>query len=187
MGDNNATNVTVGKPKVAGAVYWAPTGTALPASASASLNAAFVALGYVSEDGLTNNNGPESDTIKAWGGDTVCTLQTDRADTFALTLIEALNENVLKTIYGSSNVIVDGSDNITVKATADEMTTGSWVFDMVLKGNRAKRIVVPSGTITELGEIAYKDDEAVGYSVTITDVPDTNGVYHYEYIAAPTS
>ena len=184
MGDNNATNVTVGKPKVAGAVYWAPTGTTLPTSASASLNGAFVALGYVSEDGLTNNNGPESDTIKAWGGDTVCTIQTDRSDTFALTLIEALNDKVLKTIYGSSNVIVDGSDNITVKATAGEMTTGCWVFDMVLKGNRAKRIVVPSGTITELGEIAYKDDEAVGYSVTITDMPDSYGVYHYEYIAA---
>ena len=184
---NNATKVTVGKPKVAGAVYWAPTGTTLPTSASATLAAGFVALGYVSEDGLTNNNGPESDTIQAWGGDTVLTIQTNRPDTFALTLIEALNDNVLKTIYGSSNVIVDGSDNITVKATADEMTTGSWVFDMVMKGNRAKRIVVPNGTITELGEIAYKDDEAVGYAVTITDIPDTNGVYHYEYIAAPAS
>lgn len=182
-----ATNVTVGKPKVGGAVHWAPLGTTLPTDATtaiASVSADYVDLGYVSEDGLTNNNSPESDTVKAWGGDTVLNLQTDRPDTFALTLIEAMNEDVLKTIYGASNIVVDGSGNITVKATAQDMPSGVWVFDMILKGGRAKRIVVPNGTISELGEIAYKDSEAVGYNVTITDVPDTNGVYHYEYITA---
>lgn len=179
-----ATNVTVGKPKVGGAVHWAPLGTSLPTSATAALNAAFVDLGYVSEDGLTNNNSPESDTVKAWGGDTVLNMQTDRPDTFALKLIEAMNEDVLKTIYGSSNVTADGDGNLTVKATAQDMISGAWVFDMVLKGGRAKRIVVPNGTISELGEIVYKDDEAVGYDITITDVPDTDGVYHYEYITA---
>lgn len=179
-----ATNVTVGKPKVGGAVHWAPLGTSLPTSATEALNAAFVDLGYVSEDGLTNNNSPESDTVKAWGGDTVLNMQTDRPDTFALKLIEAMNEDVLKTIYGSSNVTADGDGNLTVKATAQDMISGAWVFDMVLKGGRAKRIVVPNGTISELGEIVYKDDEAVGYDITITDVPDTNGVYHYEYITA---
>lgn len=180
----DATKVSVGKPKVGGAIHWAPIGSTLPQSATASLDAAFVELGYVSEDGLTNNNSPESDTVKAWGGDTVLNLQTDRPDTFALTLLESLNTDVLKTIYGSSNVTVDGSGNITVKATAGEMPSGAWVFDMILKGGRAKRIVVPNGTISELGEIVYKDDEAVGYNVTITDVPDTNGVYHYEYVTA---
>ena len=178
----DATKVSVGKPKVGGAIHWAPIGSTLPLSATAALDAAFVELGYVSEDGLTNNNSPESDTVKAWGGDTVLNLQTDRPDTFALTLLESLNVDVLKTIYGASNVTVDGSGNITVKATAGEMPSGAWVFDMILKGGRAKRIVVPNGTISELGEIVYKDDEAVGYNVTITDVPDTNGVYHYEYV-----
>lgn len=180
----DATKVSVGKPKVGGAIHWAPLGSTLPQSATAALDAAFKELGYVSEDGLTNNNSPESDTVKAWGGDTVLNLQTDRPDTFALTLLESLNTDVLKTIYGASNVTVDGSGNITVKATAGEMPSGAWVFDMILKGGRAKRIVVPNGTISELGEITYKDDEAVGYNVTITDVPDTNGVYHYEYVTA---
>lgn len=180
----DATKVTVGKPKVGGAVHWAPIGSTLPTSATASLDGAFVELGYISEDGLTNNNSPESDTVKAWGGDTVLTLQTDRPDTFAMTLLESMNADVLKTVYGSANVTTDGSGNLTVKATAQDMPSGAWVFDMILKGGRAKRIVVPNGTISELGEITYKDDEAVAYNITITDVPDTNGVYHYEYITA---
>lgn len=180
----DATKVSVGKPKVGGAVHWAPLGTALPTSATESLNAAFSELGYVSEDGLTNNNSPESDTVKAWGGDTVLSLQTDRPDTWAMTLLESLNTDVLKTIYGAANVIVDGSGNITVKVTAGDMPAGAWVFDTILKGGRARRIVVPNGTISELGEIVYKDDQAIGYNVTITDVPDSSGVYHYEYTTA---
>ena len=184
---NTAANVTVGKPKVGGAIYVAPLGTTLPTDSSTALNAAFKCLGYVSEDGVTNSNSPESDNVKAWGGDTVLVLQTDRPDSFSLTRLEGLNEDVLKTIYGSSNVTVDGNGNITVKATADEMTGHAWVFEMVLKGNRAKRTVIPNGTISELGDIVYKDDEAVGYNVTIQDVPDSTGVYHYEYIAAGAS
>ncbi len=184
---NTAANVTVGKPKVGGAIYVAPLGTALPTDSSTALNAAFKCLGYASEDGVTNSNSPESDNVKAWGGDTVLVLQTDRPDSFALTLLEGLNEDVLKTIYGSSNVTVDGSGNITVKATADEMVGHAWVFEMIMKGNRAKRTVIPNGTISELGDIVYKDDEAVGYNVTIQDVPDSTGVYHYEYIAAGAS
>ena len=43
----DATKVSVGKPKVSGAVHWAPLGTSLPTSATAALNAAFVELGYV--------------------------------------------------------------------------------------------------------------------------------------------
>lgn len=180
----HATNVTTGKPKVGGAVHWAPLGTTLPTSASDTLDEAFLDLGYVSDDGVTNQNSPESSTVKAWGGDTVLNLQTDRPDTFKLKLIEAMNKTVLSTVYGEDNVTEDESGNLTIKATAGEMPSGSWIIDMIYKGNRAKRIVIPNGTISELGDLVYKDDEAVGYDVTITDVADSNGVYHYEYIKA---
>lgn len=44
----DATKVSVGKPKVGGAIHWAPLGTTLPTSATESLNVAFKELGYVS-------------------------------------------------------------------------------------------------------------------------------------------
>lgn len=179
---NVAANVTTGKPKVGGAIFWAPIGSTLPTDASSALDAAFKCLGYASEDGVTNDNSPSSETVKAWGGDTVLSMQTDRADTFGVTLIEAMNVDVLKTIYGASNV-TESSGAITVKATAEDMPRGEWVFEMILKGGKAKRIVIPDGSISDLGTITYKDDEAVGYEITITAVPDTAGVYHYEYIA----
>ena len=183
---NTATNVSTGKPNKSGAIFFAPLGTALPTSADAEKDEAFKALGYVSEDGVTNDNSPESDQIKAWGGDTVINLQTERPDSFQFTLLEVLNVDVLKVVYGADNVIVDSSGNVTIKATADELSSGSWIIDMIMRGNRKERIVIPNGTISELGTITYKDDEAIGYQLTITDVPDSSGVYHYQYIKAAT-
>jgi len=176
-----ASYVSAGKPKVSGAVFRAPLGSTLPVDASSSLDAAFKELGYVSEDGVTNNNTPDSDNIKAWGGATVLVVQNEKTDEWTLTLIESLNENVLKTVYGDSKVTVSGT-NITVQATADQLADACYVIDMSLKGSAIKRVVIPDGAISEVGEIAYKDDEPIGYEITINALPNASGINHYEYI-----
>ena len=186
--ENNAMNVTTGKPKKAGAIYRAPLGTTLPTDATTALDSAFKCLGYASEDGVKNNNSPETDSVKAWGGDTVLHFQTGKEDTFGFTLLEIMNEDVLKAVYGDDNVDVTAATTstpkqIAVTANADEQEACSWVIEMIMTNSSLKRIVIPNGKVTEVGEVAYTDSDAVGYETTVSCVPDDDGNTHYEYMS----
>lgn len=181
---NTATNVTVGKPNVSGAVYRAPLGTTLPTDATTALDAAFVSLGYVSEDGLSNNNELSVEATKAWGGNIVLRSLTEMNDEFSLTLIETKNEDVLKAVYGEDNVTVDASGNVTVNVVAEDPEEAVWVFELALRGGIARRIVIPDGAITSRDEITYNDSDAVGYGITISAYPDASAKTHVEYTEA---
>lgn len=183
---NTAMFVTTGKPNISGAVYTAPIGTTLPTDATTPLDGAFVCLGYVSEDGLENNNEMDVSAIKAWGGMIVYRSLTELDDTFALKLIESENVDVLKEVYGDNNVTVDGNNEVHVEVKADDPQEKIWVFELALRNGLAKRIVIPDGAITSRDTITYNDSDAVAYGITVSAYPDANGKTHDEYMEGAT-
>ena len=178
---NNVNNVSAGKPKVGGALFVAPIGTALPTDSVTALNAAFKGLGYVSEDGLVNSITRETDNVKAWGGDTVLSPTTSFEDTYQVTLIETVNIDTLKLIFGSDNVTVGTNGETTVTVNSNELDEWSFVAETLLRDGSVRRQVIPRAKVTELGEITYNDSDPVGYETTLTAYPDESGNTHYEY------
>lgn len=179
---NNAQNVSVGKPMADGAVFVAPIGTAVPTDATTALADAFLNIGYISEDGVTNSIETDTEEIKAWGGDIVLEPQTSRKETFGYTMIET-NEVSMKQAFGEENVTVGENGAITVLHNGKEKSEYVYVIEVLMTGNRVKRQVIPRGKVTEIGEIAYVDNEAIGYETTISALVDESGNTAYEYIA----
>ena len=175
-------NVAAGKPAVGGALSVAPAGTTLPTDATTALGGAFTNLGYISSDGVTKTISRETEEIKAWGGDTVLTTQTEYSEKFTFSLLETLDANVKKLVYGDANV-TETNGGITAISNSAELAEHAMVFEMI-QGGRAVRRVVPCAKVTEIGEITYVDGEPVAYELTITALPDASGNASYEYTAA---
>lgn len=180
---NNASQVSVGKPQAAGGIYAGPLTADVPTSAAEALDEALVALGYVSDDGLTNAIETDTSDIFAWGGDRVLQVRTSRSESFSFTLIESLSEAVLAQVYGADNVSTVAGEIVVIHNGA-ELPAQVYVFEILMTGNRLKRIVVPNAKISEVGEVQYVDGEPVGYEVTLAASPDEDGNTAYEYIAA---
>lgn len=181
---NTVSNVSAGKPKIGGAVFSAPYGSTLPESAAATLDAAFQNMGYMADSGVVNSNSMSSNPLRAWGGDIVLVTQESKDDTFQYTMIEILNTHTLKSVYGSDNVSGALETGISVRANGKELPPRAWVLDMLLRDGAAKRIVIPNGKITAIGDITYADNSLVGYPVTLTALPHAayGGDTHREYM-----
>ena len=178
----NKENVTSAKPGIGGAAFVAPIGTTLPTDAKTPLSADFKALGYISDEGLKNDQKIDSDTIKAWGGDVVLNLYKGKTDVFRATFLEILNTHVLKTVYGKNNVSGDLATMVEIRSNNKELDAQVMVFDMILKGGFVKRVILPDATVTNIDTISYVDSDAVGYGVSINAISDESGDTHIEYI-----
>jgi len=185
----NAANVSTGKPKTTGGIWRAPKGTTLPTDATTALPAAFKSMGYISEAGVTNNQDLDVNEIKAWGAVTVYRALNGVNDQFTFAMIETENVEVLKAVYGSDNVSVDASGNVTVNVKADDPEEAVWVIELALRGGIPRRIVIPDGAITAREPVVYDDADAIAHGITLSAYPyeDYAGGTHKEFTAGMAS
>jgi hypothetical protein len=153
---------------VSGAVYVAPTGTTAPTTSSSALDAAFVDLGYVSADGITENIDRTTNQIRAWqDGSLVREVTSEGTYSVDLTFIET-KEDVLELYYGATST--SGQFDIDPASSGGRK---SFVIDVV-DGTAVERVYIPAGEITALGTRTLASGEAVGYQVTITAYADAD-------------
>ena len=179
-------DVLIGAPDQAGAtgaILHADVGTTLPTietvfTPSASWRANFDGNEYVSEDGLTLAPSISTNDIKDWSGATVRRVLSAFDGKISWQMLST-NEEAMKIAFGDENV----------KATA--ATTGhgklletglgahlpdrqSFIF-LMKDGDAKMAVVVPDGQITEVGEVAFKSNDAIKWPVTLSCYPDSSG------------
>ena len=185
LGDNK--NVLVGIPDVSGGLWVSDlvSDTAsLPKADTELATAGFTAVGFISEDGITEANERDTDKVKAWGGDTVRILQNEHTITYSFTFLEMGNPEVLKLLFGEDNIETSG-DTTTIKKNAKVLEHKTFVIE-VLDGDKKIRLVVPDGQITETGERQFSHNAVLQVEVTIEAFSDADGNKGYEYHTAVT-
>ena len=176
----NVANITSSNPGRAGVFYRAPLGATVPTSAIDQLDALYEDQGIVGEDGVAQAITRDTEDVKAYGGDTVYTLQTDYGQEFTVTVYESTNVPTLKTVFGDDNVTVDDEGNITVLHNKSRLPRSTVVFDHLIDQG-VKRQVAEQAQVVSVGDIVNVHTDIVKYELTIKLYPDVNGNVLVEY------
>lgn len=178
---NSTADVSNVKGVAGGYAYSAPLGTSLPTeSAPFATLSGFDNLGFVSDDGIEEEKDSDSEKKYDLNGDLIAVLKSTEDETLVFTLCNT-TVAALKEMHGHKNV-TSKTDFIEIDHTIKDHDERSYVFDLLLKDGRRLRKVVPNGLVTEVGTITYVSSELYAREITVSCMPDSDGVRIYDYI-----
>lgn len=172
MSWNNPNETVVGG---SGEVYVAAVGTALPAGPSVALNAAFVGLGYHTEDGVSLNQTPNVVEHQVWQSRYPIRRELDTFD-FQITFsLVQFNEETVKLAFGGGSISsVSGGYKYTPPQAGEAIDERALVVD-VDDGSERTRIVVPRGSVTEAVDVSYNRGALGALPITFKALQPADG------------
>lgn len=147
-------------------VWVAPVGTPLPTDLSEP-PAPWDEIGWIDEDGLTQERKIDSETLMAWQAGTVVRKRVTSTDnTFAFKALEE-KLSVFGLYFTGATAAAEGAlTRVTIPAGTG-VDQRAFVVDAV-DGNIYKRYLIETGEVTDRGEIPHKNDELTVYEMTVT-------------------
>lgn len=175
-----ATDIDAVRVGLTGAISRGPVGTTAPTDATTAINAAFIDSGAISEDGVTLSlpDAGDSTTLHMWQGNAqVRTLRSvsDDLPSISFTMLET-NKTAVELYFDTTvtQTLTHGTFDYTVKAP----TAFAYVLD-VIDGANIHRFHIPRGVKASVGELVYKNDEPIGYNVTLELEKDPTAGYNF--------
>ncbi|WP_234817782.1 hypothetical protein [Mycolicibacterium sphagni] len=165
--------VYAAEPAAEGTIFAGPLSADPPTSAVSELDSLFLDLGDVGEDGFTEIVDRKIDKKRNFGGKVVKVLHTEFGITYELVFLESLNADVLKAIWGASNVTVTPADGehgtqIEVRKNSKRTPHLQWVIDTIDSELGARhRTWIPEGEIIDTGDVKIVHTDTIEYKVTI--------------------
>ena len=164
-------------------IFAAPLGTTLPTDVTTELDAAFVDLGWVSEDGVTNSMSRSITRHRSWSGTLVKTTQDSYEETVSFALLES-TAAALGVAFGADNV-TEAAELITVKHSHLMLERQSFVIEFV-DGDHKGRIVIKEGQVTEVGDARYVHTDLLMWQLTVDCfMPADGSEAVVQYFAVP--
>ncbi len=163
-------DVKLGIGDVSGMFYHAPAGTALPATATATLGAAWKEVGDVSQDGISFSKDMSTENLRNWANVIKRIFVTEHTESIQAPIISTTVES-LKTVLGDGNVTESGN---TIKASlsnAELPPEEAFLFRMK-DDDDVIVIACEKGQVTAMDSISFAPGSPITWSPTITALED---------------
>lgn len=154
----------------AGGVWCAPKGTTGPTTLAAP-TAPHAEVGWISEDGISEERSQDATSFRAWqGGQVVRRKITSTEDTFSF---QALESNAVTHGLRYRGQVATVASGVATTVVRNQSVTDerAWVIDKV-DGSITDRYVIPSGAYELSGTIVSRNDEMTVFEFTITPQGD---------------
>lgn len=155
------------------------TGTALPTSAGASLNAAFKEVGALSDAGISESTNQDRQDVFIWQGNALAR-RIPGEFTKTWTLAAAETNLVTLGAHFPGSTITQTVEGVSIAEKPPVTDIRPWILHGI-DGTRAQRIVVPQGEITERGDVVWSSGDITVYEWTLSGYLDASGNVAYRY------
>ena len=134
-------------------------------------------LGYISDDGVTENRDEDNEEFVPWQENSAIRQEiTKSVVSFEFTLWQSTAATA-GFYYGValSDMRKNADGSVYFEESGKPDLKRNQVVLTVVDGDKARRIVLANAQVTERQEINYKSDEMIGYGVTVTGYPGPEG------------
>lgn len=180
---NDATKILVASPPATGGLFLSETVLTqqkMPVDATTALDAGLINHGLVTPDGVTRTVERQTESIKAWGGDTWRIIQTDHDVKIQCSVMQWLSIESQKLVRNPANV-TSAAAGITSLISSDPLIERSLVIVAQDQGNAirwcARRVVLES-----VGDEKLATDSATTLDLTFRALPIDGNVKMRDYI-----
>lgn len=160
-----SNEVQLGGGYASGMFYTAPANTALPAYPGDDLTA-WTRVGDIDADGITFTP-RDSDTLKNWAGQPKRVIPGADPATVKAKIMDT-TKSALTAVFGTVTETAADQDHGTLLTIDMDSKPSNAAFLFVMKdGDDMKILGTSNGLVSELGDVTFKNDEAIEWDVTI--------------------
>jgi hypothetical protein len=169
-------NADLARLGVTGALRVAPLGTVAP-TAMETWPTGWADLGYISDNGITESRDEDQEQFIPWQSYSPIRVETTRSvETFQTTLWES-NFQTVSLYYGKGAGDMTTSGNVVSFTTGVKPNRQLRAFGIdVIDGVYKRRLIAPYAEVTARGDLVYVSNSLIGYEVTITAYPGSDGI-----------
>jgi hypothetical protein len=163
-------------------VQVAPTGTTAPVDVDTPLDAAFDDLGLIGEEGITLSSTSDNAEHYAYGGLHIRTTRNKFKKAIKVLALE--NNPAVYDLVNPGSTAATTASLTTRTVSTPTVNEKMFVFE-TSDGDVTRRIVIPRGEVTDIGDTVFIDSAMSAVELTIEAYASSAGVFYLELTDDP--